>query len=330
MTQNYTAKNHLSVLFNFCFAMLLMACTTGWSQLQIKGDVHIAAGTTMHVAVPNTVFEKGILSTDRSANYGLLSFADHATVSRADHDTHVDGFIRMHNPDGFTYPSGNDNILQQAHIDHLGDATAVDLAFNHVAHTTQNVEQGIELVSDEFYWDVYGTGAAEIALSWNPFSNVDRLTDNDIDRLAIVGFDGSTWRRIDAEIEPTAFHDNSPSSILSGSIRSKNPIYLEGYEALTLARVSGDNSLLVSQGFTPNGDGINDLWFIENVEKYPNATITVYSRWGREIYISRNGYNNNWDGTYQGEVVPDGSYLYVIDLENDGVYDLKGWIYITQ
>ncbi len=65
--------------------------------------------------------------------------------------------------------------------------------------------------------------------------------------------------------------------------------------------------------FTPNGDGINDQWIIENIEIFPDATIYVFNRWGQMLYKGR-GSDEPWDGTYNGKYVPAGTYLYIVDL----------------
>lgn len=65
--------------------------------------------------------------------------------------------------------------------------------------------------------------------------------------------------------------------------------------------------------FTPNGDGINDLWAIAGLNTYPNCTITIYNRYGVQLYFSK-GYTKPWDGTDNGKALPVGTYYYVIDL----------------
>jgi gliding motility-associated-like protein len=85
-----------------------------------------------------------------------------------------------------------------------------------------------------------------------------------------------------------------------------------------------------SEAFTPNGDGINDTWKINNIERHPNAVVRVFNRWGDEVFYAK-GYNNTWDGSSKGssKKLPDGAYYYQIYL--DGVnMDKDGWIYLTK
>src|SRR5690606_37294815 len=53
--------------------------------------------------------------------------------------------------------------------------------------------------------------------------------------------------------------------------------------------------LLIPNALTPNGDGKNDLFFIQGLENYDHADLTVFNRWGNEVYRNRN-YAQNWDG----------------------------------
>ncbi len=64
--------------------------------------------------------------------------------------------------------------------------------------------------------------------------------------------------------------------------------------------------------FSPNGDGINDVWIIPLLEYYPNAIIEVFTRTGQPVY-KNNGYTRYWDGRgNDGKPLPTGVYYYVI------------------
>jgi gliding motility-associated-like protein len=87
-------------------------------------------------------------------------------------------------------------------------------------------------------------------------------------------------------------------------------------------------AIAVYNGLTPNGDGINDFWIIDNIENYSNNKVYIYNRWGNKVFQTSN-YNNAenvWDGKFNGQVVPSGTYFYVIE-SNELIK--KGWIEIT-
>jgi gliding motility-associated-like protein len=76
--------------------------------------------------------------------------------------------------------------------------------------------------------------------------------------------------------------------------------------------------------FSPNGDGVHDLWGIEYLNTYPGATIDVYNRYGQLVFHSV-GYTTQWDGKSNGKDVPVGTYYYVIDPKN-GRQKMAGYV----
>lgn len=304
------------------------------SQFNISGDVYIGENAEMHIAVDKTTFDEGIVRTERqSGTYGLLSFANAANWEGATKESNVDGFIRIYDKQHFLFPASHGSNFQAAMIKRTTENSPVDLAFFNTPHSSTNKEFTIEEISP-FYWTVFGKNPAVLSFLWNPSSDLQQLTNSDLNNLVIIGFDGSQWRLIDTALDDDNFFDNSSVSLLSGSISSKNPVNLEGYEAYTFGSLVNKSELpLVSQGFTPNGDGINDTWYIENIEKFPNAEITVYNRWGAIVFQSLGYYDNNngWSGTYKdnNELLPDAPYLYIITTNKENMENIKGWIYIT-
>jgi gliding motility-associated-like protein len=73
-------------------------------------------------------------------------------------------------------------------------------------------------------------------------------------------------------------------------------------------------TIVIPNIFSPNGDGVNDLFTIQNLLLYDYRSIIIYNRWGKSVYSS-NQYNNDWDG----KNVPDGVYFVVVNILNSGV-----------
>jgi len=71
-----------------------------------------------------------------------------------------------------------------------------------------------------------------------------------------------------------------------------------------------NNELEFKNVFSPNNDGINDTWVINNLEYYPENELVILNRWGNEVY-SQKSYTNNWDGTQLSE----GTYFYVLNVQ---------------
>jgi gliding motility-associated-like protein len=74
----------------------------------------------------------------------------------------------------------------------------------------------------------------------------------------------------------------------------------------------------VTSMFTPNGDGVNDYWYIPNIEEFGEIQVKVYNRFGKLVYESQY-YKNDWDGTFNAAPLPSASYYYVIKSSEKGI-----------
>lgn len=92
------------------------------------------------------------------------------------------------------------------------------------------------------------------------------------------------------------------------------------------------DNMTVPGSFSPNGDGVNDVWYIPGIENYPNAQMTIYSRWGQIVaQVTGYSYARSWDGTHNGKPVPDGVYFYELDLHDGETADkIKGNISVIR
>ena len=76
--------------------------------------------------------------------------------------------------------------------------------------------------------------------------------------------------------------------------------------------------------FTPNNDGINDTWVIDNLDTYTESRVQVFNRYGQLVFESI-GYPKPWDGTMKGKPLPFGTYYYVIEPGN-GRKPITGYV----
>ncbi|WP_415831036.1 gliding motility-associated C-terminal domain-containing protein, partial [Flavobacterium weaverense] len=112
--------------------------------------------------------------------------------------------------------------------------------------------------------------------------------------------------------------------------------------------VLGCGTILVHNAFSPNGDGINDVFVIDNIDNsacYPENTVEIYNRWGVLVFETKNYNNqsNNFEGISRGrttisksEGLPTGTYFYILNYTSvDGNGDLRtnkkdGYLYLTK
>ncbi|MCB0379945.1 MAG: gliding motility-associated C-terminal domain-containing protein [Flavobacteriales bacterium] len=101
--------------------------------------------------------------------------------------------------------------------------------------------------------------------------------------------------------------------------------------------VSVDSEFKIPEGFSPNGDGVNDVFEIVGISQFPNNKIMIVNRWGNKVFEAA-PYKSDWDGTSQfgitiGEKLPSGTYFYILDLGKtgpSGSQEIKGYIYINR
>lgn len=90
---------------------------------------------------------------------------------------------------------------------------------------------------------------------------------------------------------------------------------------ITINTVTTEINTLIPNAISPNGDGNNDVWKLEFIDYVnPEAQIIIFNRWGQTIFESI-GYPEPWDGTYNGEDVPEGTYYYLIKISDTEVYE---------
>jgi gliding motility-associated-like protein len=92
-------------------------------------------------------------------------------------------------------------------------------------------------------------------------------------------------------------------------------------QIITINTVTTEINSLIPNAISPNADGYNDVWKLEFIDFLnPNADIIIVNRWGQTVFQSV-GYPDPWDGTFQGDLVPEGNYYYIIKISDTEVYE---------
>jgi gliding motility-associated-like protein len=121
---------------------------------------------------------------------------------------------------------------------------------------------------------------------------------------------------------------------INDSVSSVKPASTSGYviNVVDVCGVISTDTMLVTvekcelkvgNAFSPNGDGTNDFFEIQNIQYYPNNTVSIYNRWGKKLF-EQSGYTNAWDG--DSDFIS-GTYFYILD-PGDGSASLKGYFYV--
>jgi len=105
-------------------------------------------------------------------------------------------------------------------------------------------------------------------------------------------------------------------------------------DSVTVTFIEPEFDVNIPEGFSPNKDGVNDAFVIKYLDKFPKNEIKILNRWGHKVFEAK-PYVNNWRGTNLfgislGEDLPEGTYFYILQLNDDKKQVFKGYIYIKR
>ena len=108
----------------------------------------------------------------------------------------------------------------------------------------------------------------------------------------------------------------SPTSNIEYDIKCIDSIgcYSLGIVKINVVSKIINDTIDIPNGFTPNDDGINDVWFILGLDNYPENEVIIFNRWGNQVFQA-NPYLNNWGGKYNNSELPAGSYYFILKLD---------------
>ncbi|HQQ94694.1 MAG TPA: gliding motility-associated C-terminal domain-containing protein [Bacteroidia bacterium] len=98
--------------------------------------------------------------------------------------------------------------------------------------------------------------------------------------------------------------------------------------AITIVDSKKPCKVTVFTGVTANNDGVNDYFYIKNIELFPSNRLTIYNRWGNRLF-DRNGYDNylvRWPDEGDLRTLTSGTYFYILELDDPEKTVMKGWI----
>lgn len=140
--------------------------------------------------------------------------------------------------------------------------------------------------------------------------------------FGISKYNGSSWLPVIGSGDPV--QNTATATFDTNGLRHR--VQIGGAQPLSFLNVENKAvNLIVKEDFvkikatnilSPNGDGVNDKWVIDNIDFYPNNEVRVFNRAGRLIY-SKKGYDNSWEGTLNGAPLAEGTYYYIIDFGTD-------------
>lgn len=295
-----------------------------------KTDNKPIVNTDYPITKPNTPVKVNVLANDASANAGFPLVKSSLTVSTAPKNgtatVNADGTIGYTPKPGFV---GKDTfyytICDSVTPPNCGTAMViVNVTNEDLADVQDDVAKGKgSLIGNTLANDKFPVGS-------KPYVKPQDVIIPGKGRFVIDSAGNYIWTP-----EP-GFTGNVQIVITTCDGKSPETCYN------STLHISSDNkatNAVIPNYFSPNGDGVNDVWNIDAVlDNYPNARALIYNRWGNIVWRSTGPYGrstsgrNLWHGQQEGsqDLVPDGVYYYLLELEDEFKTTKTGFIEIMR
>ncbi len=304
-------------------------------EVMVTNDLFLDVGVGV---TNNTNFVVGNVFTPRNLLDINLDYIRDAFYTGETDNTKVDGYAASTNKGNFIFPIGDgpklrplelfvDASTSEAKSAYFFEDPNTPSTFPLQFDTTMRTDI-LTAVSTYEFWDLNSESPARIKLSWDTDSNLSTFVDA-IENLRIVG-----WNTQDGLWENLG--GNSITGDFNNGALTSDLFTPDNYSAITFgSSLSTDNIDLGNYLVTPNNDGINDVLYFDAVALSPNNELSIFNRWGRQVYYAKN-YENTFDGNANQNFVvvankklPDGIYFYILTLKDIGVKH-QGFLSLNQ
>lgn len=278
-------------------------------------------------------FREGIVRINKN-NGGQLLFGNGASQMNASDRSYAEGMVEKLGNNAFTFPIGKLGYYRQTGISAPSNVADTYLGEYFKENTNELYPHKdrtgiISAVNTQEYWTINQsagtTGSVMITLSWH-----DQTTPVEFrgtQDLHIVRWDAAQNLWVD-----------EGGIVDAGAKTITTPVQVDGFGIFTLGKIKekflNPGDVVIYNGVSPDGDGMNDYLIIDNIEHFPENNVILYNRWGRKVYETKNynSKNNVFVGVAEGngivgsgEQLPAGTYYYVVEY----LYDRDGqnqWI----
>ena len=281
-------------------------------------------------------FQNGIVKVDETVDpihqvsKGMLSFQQGAKAQNVSDQSHAEGLVEKLGKEHFEYPIGDESLFRPAMISapkDIKDAVVAQyrLKDDSFFATRKNTTGVIKQINEAEYWKLdaklKGTETVILSLTWDDRTTPLDLLKNPEDELHIIRWDEKQQLWVDEG----GVVDMSAKTITT-------PTTIKDFGYFTFGTVKKDwvleGDVVIYNLVTPDGDGKNDYFIIDNINKYPNNRVEIYNRWGVKVFETTgydphgDGSSNVFTGYSEGKVtvdkkkkLPSGTYYYIVTYE---------------
>ncbi|SNR26747.1 gliding motility-associated C-terminal domain-containing protein [Maribacter sedimenticola] len=305
--------------------------------IEIANEERIVLNTPIAVK-SNANFIVGDIETSKVIDQNYLQFGESAFYNGSSNFSKVNGFVKTHVETSFIFPVGDDVLLRPMSVVTTGSPSTYTGCYifdNATLYNPFNTDNEVIAINTNEFWLLKGDNNTSVTLQWNDRSALETIAEKSAD-ICIVGFEitTSTWRNLGSI--------NSVGDLDNGFVTSQTFIPNE-YAALTFGVIKTEGqpqNELSMKGYhylvSPNGDGINDTFIIDELAEYENNELQIYDRNGLLVYKAQN-YTDEFDGftgtnisaISRNKGLPQGIYFYIANV-NGGEFSIQGFLYIDR
>lgn len=295
------------------------------------------------ISILNEVnFLSGIITlSEQSGNIFFESDAFHVNTSD---DSHIDGYVTKQGPGAFTYPIGSNGFyrfIETGSQDVSGGilSSKYFLEDPDALYPRDNREEIIAQVDDNEYWELRRDQGVDenvfITLSWKEGITPNEFLIDPENSLHVLRWDASQnfWEDLGGVVDLTR------RTVTTLSRENTSSIFTLGL----VNGVSIEDSIVIKNGVSPNDDGVNDYFKIENISLLKNNTLEIYNRWGVQVFktVDYDSRGNVFSGISTGTLsispqnkLPSGTYYYILTYDSLEVNNPRreqkvGYLYLT-
>ncbi|MBX2899837.1 MAG: gliding motility-associated C-terminal domain-containing protein [Cyclobacteriaceae bacterium] len=264
------------------------------------------------------ILTNGILE---SANNAKINFANVATLSGGSDASHIKGSVQRSGQGDLLFPIGNGLVYLPVELLSTPAVTTATLTLHELSNQTLTGNSSLATLSDKRYWELaVQSGSLTQSRIKLPARNE---SFSSLDNVVVAGSAVATGPY--ASLESSDFTGSPVSGSVISGVAPTSVFY-------TLAAASTDASIKVYNAVSVFEDGKNDFLQIENIDRFPNNTVSIFNRWGDRVFQVK-GYNNN-DRTKRfaglstaGNILPSGTYFYTVN-PGDGSEAITGYLHL--
>lgn len=299
--ENYDAGSG-GITFNSDIEQIINHNDQSFSHLTISGGgqkIFLA-----NITIENElIFEDGILTSQNDAH---IVFTPGSKIIGGSDVAHINGRVYHQGSGNLLFPVGNGMTYLPV--------TLNDVPANiHVGIEVQNIPPGtslntraplVDIVSENIWLIDVVQGNIESSTITLPLHNLPAGVRTE----TVVVAQSSLLTDPFEGLGQSAFAGTSQSGFVTSLKGPRESV-------VALATSAGEGKVTVFNGVSPDGDGLNDYWHIENIDKIPDAQpnkVTIFNRWGDSLW-SANNYDNVTN-VFTGDDLPAGTYFYKIEF----------------